>query len=95
VGVSHERYLERQTESIIPEASRPAKGAAVTGSFVTLAFTAPDPGAVYLENAASALYLERPADVAWYAEAFRFVQAAALGPKETRDMLMAVADKLD
>ena len=68
---------------------------AMTGSFVTLDFAAPDPGAVYLENAASALYLERPADVAWYAEAFRFVQAAALGPKETRDMLMAAADQLD
>ena len=64
-------------------------------AFIHAAFAAPDPGAVYLENAASALYLERPADVAWYAETFRFVQAAALGPKETRDMLVAAADHLE
>ena len=67
---------------------------AMTGSFVILDFPADDPGAVYLENAASSLYLERPTDVTWYTEAFRFLQAAALGPKESRDMLMAAAHEL-
>jgi hypothetical protein len=67
---------------------------AMTGSFVILDFPGDDPGAVYLESAASSLYLERSADVTWYAEAFRFMQAAALGPKESRDMLMAAAHEL-
>jgi transcriptional regulator with XRE-family HTH domain len=67
---------------------------AMTGSFVILDFAAPDPGAVYVESAWSALFLERAADVQHYAEAFRFVQAAALGPKESRDMLVAAAQGL-
>jgi hypothetical protein len=50
---------------------------------------------VYLENASSALYLERLTDVQRYAGMFRFVQAAALGPKESRDMLIAAAQELD
>lgn len=68
---------------------------AMTGSFVSLDFPDPDPGAVYVENASSALYLERVTDIQRYAETFRFVQAAALGPKESRDMLMAAAQELD
>jgi transcriptional regulator with XRE-family HTH domain len=68
---------------------------AMTGSFVSLDFPAPATGAVYVENAASALLLERITDIQLYAETFRFVLAAALGPKESRDMLMAAADDLD
>jgi transcriptional regulator with XRE-family HTH domain len=68
---------------------------AMAGSFVILDFPDPEPGAVYLENASSALYLERVTDVQRYAGMFRFVQAAALGPKESRDMLQAAAQELD
>lgn len=48
-----------------------------------------------MENASSALYLERVTDIDRYAETFRFVLAAALGPKESRDILMAAAQKLE
>jgi hypothetical protein len=68
---------------------------AMAGSFVILEFPDPEPGAVYLENASSALYLERAADVQRYAGMFRFVLAAALGPKESRDMLLAAAQELN
>jgi transcriptional regulator with XRE-family HTH domain len=68
---------------------------AMAGSFVILDFPDPEPSAVYLENASSALYLERLTDVQRYAGMFRFVQAAALGPKESRDMLIAAAQELD
>jgi len=68
---------------------------AMAGSFVILDFPDPEPAAVYLENAASALYLERITDVQRYAVMFRFVQAAALGPKESRDMLIAATHDLD
>jgi transcriptional regulator with XRE-family HTH domain len=68
---------------------------AMAGSFVILDFPDPEPAAVYLENAASALYLERITDVQRYAGMFQFVQAAALGPKESRDMLIAAAHELD
>lgn len=68
---------------------------AMTGSFVILDFSAPDPSAVYVESAWSGLFLERVVDVQRYAEAFRFVQAAALGPRESRGMLVAAAQGLD
>jgi hypothetical protein len=68
---------------------------AMAGSFVILDFPAPDPGAVYVENAASAVYLEQVTDIQRYTQTFRFLQAAALGPKESRDMLMAAAHELD
>ncbi len=68
---------------------------AMAGSFVILDFPAPDPGAVYVENASSALYLEQVTDIQRYTEMFRFLQAAALGPKESRDMLMTAAHELD
>ena len=68
---------------------------AMTGSFVSLDFPAPEPGTVYVENASSALYLERVTDIERYAETFRFVLAAALGPKESRDMLIVAAQELE
>jgi transcriptional regulator with XRE-family HTH domain len=67
---------------------------AMAGSFVILEFPEPDPGAVYLENESSALYLEGARDVQKYAAMFRFLLAAALGPKESRDMLLTVAQQL-
>jgi transcriptional regulator with XRE-family HTH domain len=86
------RHRPVVTVQVLPFSS--GEHPAMTGSFVILDFPSDDPSAVYLENAASSLYLERSADVTWYAEAFRFMQAAALGPKESRDMLMAAAHEL-
>ena len=86
------RHRPVVTVQVLPFSS--GEHPAMTGSFVILDFPSDDPSAVYLENAASSLYLERPTDVTWYAEAFRFMQAAALGPKESRDMLMAAAHEL-
>jgi len=81
------------TVQVLPFAS--GEHPAMTGSFVILEFPDPDPGAVYVENASSALYLERMTDIQRYADTFRFVLAAALGPKESRDMLMTAAQELD
>jgi hypothetical protein len=39
-----------------------------------------DPDAVYLENRASALFLEDPDDVAQYVRVFGYLRAASLSP---------------
>jgi hypothetical protein len=53
-----------------------------------------DLGVVNIENMAGMLSLEGEDDLRRYAEAFDFVQAAALGPRESRDMLIALAEEL-
>jgi transcriptional regulator with XRE-family HTH domain len=90
--LAEERDRRLVTIQVLPFAA--GEHPAMTGSFVILEFPAPDPGAVYLENVSSALYLERRTDVDNYARVFRFAQAAALGPKESRDMLLAAAQAL-
>ena len=68
---------------------------AMTGPFVLLDFPEVyDLGAVHLENMASALTLEKPAELQLYADVFEHVQAAALGPNESRDMLKLLAEEL-
>ncbi|MGH3378256.1 MAG: helix-turn-helix domain-containing protein [Actinoallomurus sp.] len=67
---------------------------AMTGPFVLLDFPEVfDLGAVHLENMASALTLEKPAELQLYTDAFEHVQAAALGPNESRDMLKLLAEE--
>ncbi len=68
---------------------------AMSGPFTILAFPEPgDRGVVTLENMASTLSLEREEDLRQYVRAFDFLQAAALGPRETRDMLNALAQEI-
>jgi Domain of unknown function (DUF5753) len=68
----------------------------MSGPFTILGFSEPgDPGVVTLENMASTLSLERDEDLRQYGNAFDFLQAAALGPRESRDMLKALAQALE
>jgi hypothetical protein len=68
---------------------------AMSGPFSVLDFPEPgDLGIVNLENMASTLSLETEDDLRRYEEAFDFLQAAALGPRESRDMLVSLAEKI-
>jgi hypothetical protein len=65
---------------------------AMSGPFTILSF--PEPGdrpVVTLENMASTLSLEHDEDLRQYQRAFDFLQAAALGPRESADMLATLA----
>jgi transcriptional regulator with XRE-family HTH domain len=65
---------------------------AMVGSFTILDFPeALDLGAVYVENMTNALTLEDASELEMYTDAFEQVQAQALGPKESRDMLKSLA----
>jgi hypothetical protein len=68
---------------------------AMSGPFTILSF--PEPGdrpVVTLENMASTLSLEHDDDLRQYLRAFDFLQAAALGPRESRDMLNTLAEQI-
>jgi len=68
---------------------------AMIGSFEILGFPEPiDPDVVYLENMASALFLEEPADINRYVQVFDYLRATALSPRATSDMLAAAAEEL-
>jgi len=68
---------------------------AMSGPFSVLDFPEPsDLGVVNLENMASTLSLETEDDLRRYGEAFDFLQAAALGPRESRDMLISLAEEM-
>jgi hypothetical protein len=68
---------------------------AMSGPFTILDFPEPgDRGVVTLENMTGTLSLERDDDLRQYLRAFDFLQAAALGPRESRDMLRALAEAL-
>jgi transcriptional regulator with XRE-family HTH domain len=65
------------------------------GPFVLLEFAqAADPGVVNAENLTGSLLLDAPEDFRQYARTFDFLQAAALGPRESRDMLIALARQI-
>jgi transcriptional regulator with XRE-family HTH domain len=65
------------------------------GPFVLLDFAqAADPGVVNAENLTGSLLLDDPEDFRQYARTFDFLQAAALGPRESRDMLIALARQI-
>ncbi|MGW0502328.1 Scr1 family TA system antitoxin-like transcriptional regulator [Micromonospora sp. NPDC003241] len=49
---------------------------------------------VYVGTLTGALYLDRPAVISAYATAHEQLQAVALGPKPTRDRLLALAEEL-
>lgn len=68
---------------------------AMIGSFEILGFPEPiDPDVVYLENMASALFLEEPDDIARYVQVFDYLRATALSPQASGDMLRAAAEEL-
>jgi transcriptional regulator with XRE-family HTH domain len=68
---------------------------AMMGSFEILGFPEPiDPDVVYLENMASALFLEESADISRYVQVFDYLRATALSPQATSDMLTSAAEEL-
>jgi transcriptional regulator with XRE-family HTH domain len=69
--------------------------AMASGPFVLLEFPqAADPGVITAENLTGSLSLDAPDDFRQYARTFDFLQAAALGPRETRDMLITLAGQI-
>jgi hypothetical protein len=68
---------------------------AMAGPFVLLDFPeVTDLGVVHVEGMASAVSHEKPEDLRRYGQAFDFVSAAALGPKQSLDMLISLAEEL-
>jgi hypothetical protein len=66
--------------------------AMASGPFILLELPeAADPGVITAENLAGSLSLDTPEDFRQYARTFDFLQAAALGPRESRDMLITLA----
>jgi transcriptional regulator with XRE-family HTH domain len=69
--------------------------AAMSGAFTIYRFDDPtDPDVVYLEHTTSDLYLESPEQVERYASAFERLQAAALGPEGSAELVAAAAEAL-
>jgi transcriptional regulator with XRE-family HTH domain len=65
------------------------------GSFHILRFPdAADPDAVYVQYRRGSIYLEDSADVAAYAELFDHLRARALGPDESRALILRLAREL-
>jgi transcriptional regulator with XRE-family HTH domain len=53
-----------------------------------------DPGVVYLEHLAGALYIDKPDQVDRYSVAFNYLVATALPPKQSMDLIRTVAKEL-
>ena len=68
---------------------------AMDGGFSILGFPSPsDPDVVYLENQAGSLYLETEPEIDRYTRMFSHLIAMALGPDESRRLILRVADEL-
>lgn len=65
----------------------------LTGPFVIFSFpTIADLDVVVLDHLTSSLYLERKEDLEAYSAAFRTIQAHALPPRDSSDLISALAD---
>jgi transcriptional regulator with XRE-family HTH domain len=68
---------------------------AMLGSFTVMRFPDPaDRDVVYLEAETSALYLEKPVDVARYSLMMDYLRAQALGPAESRALIAQLAERM-
>ena len=68
--------------------------AMASGPFDLLVFAeTADRGVVTIENMTSSLSLDTDDDLRHYLTAFDYLQAAALGPRESRDMLITLAEQ--
>lgn len=69
--------------------------AMASGPFDLLEFPeTADRGVVTIENMTGSLSLESDDDLRQYVSVFEFLQAAALGPRESRDMLISLAEQI-
>ncbi|MFG1954435.1 helix-turn-helix domain-containing protein [Micromonospora sp. NPDC048830] len=85
---------------VVPLAAGPHIGA-VAGSFVILDFpatkggrAAPEPSVVYSESLTGALYLDKPAELRAYEQAFASVAQLAQGEAESRDTIKGIIGEL-
>ncbi|MFJ1546686.1 DUF5753 domain-containing protein [Streptomyces sp. NPDC088246] len=70
--------------------------AGMTGNFVHMDFPDPaDPELVYVDTPAGDLFLESEAEMRRYKSMFEHLQAVALGPDESADLLIRVAEARD
>jgi transcriptional regulator with XRE-family HTH domain len=93
-ALTAERERSNVTVQVLPftAGEHPAMA---SGPFVLLEFSqAADSGVVNAENLTGSLLLDAPDDFRQYARTFDFLQAAALGPRESRDMLIALARQI-
>jgi transcriptional regulator with XRE-family HTH domain len=85
---------------VVPLAAGPHPGA-VAGSFVILDFpfskggrAAPEPSVVYSESLTGALYLDKPDELRAYENAWKGLDALALGEAESRDMIKRIIGEM-
>lgn len=85
---------------VVPLAAGPHLGA-VAGSFVILDFpaskggrAAPEPSVVYSESLTGALYLDKPAELSAYEDAFASVAHLAQSEAESRDTIKGIIGEL-
>jgi len=84
--------LPNVTIQVLPFAA--GEHGAMVGAFEILGFPEPiDPDVVYLENRASALFLEDPDEVARYVQVFDYLRAASLSPQASRAMLVDATEE--
>ncbi len=91
------RRLTRPSPNIMVQVLPLRCGAhpALMGSFSIVSFPLPtDPDVVYLENMASALYVEDAAEVHKYADVFDRLRAMAPSPSDSSDLLLKAAASL-
>ncbi len=82
------------TVRLLPFAAAEHPG--INGAFSVLEFPDPEDGRIVcVEALTSTLYIEKTRDVGVYRLAFDQIQAAALGPDETADVLTATAKELE
>jgi transcriptional regulator with XRE-family HTH domain len=85
--------LPNVTVQVVPFAAGAHAGLGST--FSVLGFPdAGDPDVVYLEEATSSLYLERPADIRHYRQKLDNLMAAALRPDQSIEMILTTAEEL-
>ena len=81
------------TLQVLPFAAGAYPG--MDGSFVLLGFSdRADPNAVWQENLGGSLFLEDPEDVDRYTQVYEYLKAQALGPSESREMIVHLAEEL-
>lgn len=87
------------TVRVIPFTTGPHK-AASAGQFTILEFPAvgtasPEPTTIYSENLTGALYLDKLTEVEAYESVWRELEATALGPAESDDLIGAIIKESD
>ncbi|MFI6152314.1 helix-turn-helix domain-containing protein [Kitasatospora sp. NPDC051170] len=90
VHLTEMAQLPNVTLQVVPLGVGATAGAC--GAFVMYGFSdSPTPGAVFLETLTSSHYLEEQGELDGYGLVFEYLRSAALNPKESLDMIAAIA----